>query len=267
MKAVRIHEFGGEEVLKYEDAPIPEIQDDDLLVKVFATSVNPVDWKIREGHAKSLFPTKFPLTLGWDLAGEVTSIGTNIKNFKVGDSVYGRPSPTRNGAYAQYVAVKENEICLKPENISFIESATIPLVGLTAWQGLFDHGKLTPGQRVLIHAASGGVGTMAVQLAKWFNAYVIGTTSEKNKSFVKDLGADEVIDYKNGHFDKLSGIDLVLDLIGGQTQRQSLKVLKKGGRLITTVATEDMDTSEKEIHLENYMAQSLEFDSKLKKNL
>ncbi|HEY5408245.1 MAG TPA: NADP-dependent oxidoreductase [Ginsengibacter sp.] len=259
MKAIQIHEFGGPEVLKYEDAPKPKPGADEVVIKVFATSVNPIDWKIREGHAKGKFPIKFPLIPGWDVSGEIDEVGSNILNFRKGDEVYSRPDPTKNGTYAEYVVVKANLINLKPQSIDHEKAAAVPLAGLTAWQALFDYGKLQQGQKVLIHAASGGVGTFAVQFAKWKGAYVIGTTSKENMDFVKKLGADKVIDYKNEKFEeKLKNIDLVIDLIGGDTQKRSLKVIKRGGRLITTVQVENQEaTKEKNIHIEGFLAQSL----------
>src|ERR1035438_7771842 len=154
MKAVRIHQFGGPEVLRYEDAPMPPISSDEVLIKVHATSVNPVDWKIREGKSQGKFPTNFPLTLGWDVSGVVEQVGAGVKNFKIGDEVYGRPFPTRNGAYAEYIAVRENEISIKPASTTHDQAAAVPLACLTAWQGLFDHGLLQKGQKALIHAAA-----------------------------------------------------------------------------------------------------------------
>jgi NADPH:quinone reductase-like Zn-dependent oxidoreductase len=258
MKAVRIHEFGGPEVLKIDDIPVPQPKADDVLIKVYATSINPIDWKIRNGDSKSKFPAPLPLTLGWDVSGVIEQLGDNVTNFKVGDEVYGRPDPTRNGAYAEYIVVDAGQINHRPNTIDHVHSAAIPLAGLTAYQGLFDHGQLQPGQKVLIHAASGGVGSYAVQLAKWKGAYVIGTTSEKNMDLVKSLGADEVIDYKKYKFeDKLKDIDLVFDTVGGDTQKRSLQVLKNGGRLITTVKPEYQEAAKvKNIHLEGFMAKS-----------
>jgi len=258
MKAIRIHEFGGPEVLKYEDAQQPMPAANEVLIKVHATGVNPIDWKIRAGHAKGKFRVEFPLIPGWDVAGEIEEVGSDIINFRKGDEVYARPDPTKDGTYAEYVTVKANEIALKPKSIDYNKAAAVPLAGLTAWQALFDHGKLEEGQKVLIHGATGGVGSYAVQMAKWKGAYVIGTTSSKNIDFLKDLGADETIDYKNGKFeDRVKDIDLVIDLIGGETQKRSLQVLKKGGRLVTTVAPQYKDLAkEKNIHLENFMAQS-----------
>jgi len=259
MKAIQIHKYGGPGVLKYEEAPKPSPGADDVIIKVFATSVNPIDWKIREGHAKGMFPVKFPLIPGWDVSGEIDEVGSNILNFRKGDEVYSRPDPTKNGTYAEYVVVKANLVNGKPQSIDHEKAAAVPLAGLTAWQALFDYGKLQQGQKVLIHAASGGVGTFAVQLAKWKGAYVIGTASKENMAFVKKLGADKVIDYKNEKFEeKLKNIDLVIDLIGGETQKRSLKVIKKGGRLITAVQLGNQEEAkEKNIHIEGFLTQSL----------
>lgn len=179
MKAIRIHEFGGPEVLKLEDAPRPVPGMDEVLIKVYASGVNPIDWKIREGHAKEKFPINFPLIPGWDVSGEIEEAGGNVKNFKTGDEVYSRPDPTKNGTYAEYVTVRADQAGMKPKSIGHEQAAAVPLAGLTAWQGLFDHGKLQRGQKVLIHAATGGVGSFAVQFAKWAGAYVIGTAARK----------------------------------------------------------------------------------------
>ena len=258
MKAVRIHEYGGPEVLELEEAPMPKPATDEVLVKVYATSVNPVDWKIREGARKEKFPADLPLILGWDVSGVIIEVGENVLQFKSGDEVYGRPDPTKDGAYAEYMVVKANQLGRKPKSIDHVNAAAVPLAGLTAWQGLFERGHLEKGQKVLIHAASGGVGTFAVQFAKWKGAYVIGTTSAANISFVKQLGADEVIDYHNENFeDKLNDIDLVFDTIGGETQKRSIQVLKNGGKLITTLKPEFLaEARQKHIYLEGYTAQS-----------
>jgi len=264
MKAIVIREFGGPEVLKMEEMPVPTPSADEVLVKIYASGVNPVDWKIRKGLRKDKFPVNFPLILGWDVSGVIQEVGEDVKDLKAGDEVYGRPDPTKNGTYAEYIVVKANQLAIKPKSIDHIHAAGVPLAGLTAWQGLFDHGHLEKGQRVLIHAASGGVGTFAVQFAKWKGAYVIGTTSSQNVNFVKQLGADEVIDYKKEKFEeKIENIDLVFDTIGGETQKNSLKVLKRGGILITTLKPENEEVAkEKNIHIEGYMAQSNPSDLK-----
>ena len=258
MKAIRIHEFGGPDVLRTDNIAVPAPADDEVLVKVYATSINPIDWKIRKGASQAKFPVTLPFTLGWDVSGVVEQKGDNVTGFEVGAEVYSRPSPARNGAYAEYIVIKASEVARKPNTIDHVHAASVPLAGLTAWQGLFEHGKLQKGERVLIHAASGGVGTFAVQFAKWKGAYVIGTTSEKNIDLVKQLGADEVIDYKNEQFDeKLKDIDLVFDMVGSDTQKRSIKVLKNGGRLVTTVKPEETrEAKDKNIHVQGYMALS-----------
>ncbi len=259
MEAIRIHSFGGPEVLKAEEAPTPEPKADEVLIKIYASGVNPVDWKIREGMNKERFPTHFPLIPGWDVSGVIEKTGGEVNNFKKGDEVYSRPDLTKNGTYAEYVTVKASLVALKPKTIDHVHAAGVPLAGLTAWQGLFDFGKLKAGEKVLIHAASGGVGSFAVQFAKWKGAYVIGTTSEKNIDFVKSLGADEVIDYKKEKFEeRLKNIDLVFDTLGGEIQKKSFHVLKEGGRLITTVRPESTDESKsKHIRVEGFMANSI----------
>ncbi|WP_025146662.1 NADP-dependent oxidoreductase [Pedobacter jeongneungensis] len=259
MKAVRIHEFGGPEVLSIDEIPVPQPAPDEVLIKVHATSVNPVDWKIREGQRKEKFPAKLPLTLGWDVSGNIEDLGEKVSSFRKGDEVYGRPDPTKNGAYAEYIVVKANIISIKPTSIGHTEAAAVPLAGLTAWQALFDHGLLKTGQKVLIHAAAGGVGTYAVQFAKWKGAHVIGTASSANIDFLKRLGADEVIDYKMEDFETvLSDVDLVLDTIGGETQFKSLNILKAGGRVITTLMPEFVaEAKAKKLHLIGFTAQSI----------
>lgn len=259
MKAIRIHGYGGPEVLSIDEVPVPEPGKDEVLVRVHATSVNPVDWKIREGLRKEKFPSKLPLTIGWDVSGVVEQVGEKVSNFRKGDEVYGRPDPTKNGAYAEYIVVKASLLSIKPLGIGHTEAAAVPLAGLTAWQGLFDHGLLKDGQKVLIHAAAGGVGSYAVQFAKSKGAYVIGTASDHNIEFLKRLGADEVIDYNMESFEtRLNDIDLVLDTIGGDTQLKSIEVLKPGGRLITTLAAEFVtEAKAKNVHLIAYVVQSI----------
>src|SRR6202030_1339348 len=236
MKAVQIHNYGGPEVLKYEDAPRPEPQADEVLIRVHAAGVNPIDWKVREGHMKDFWPHKFPLILGWDLSGVVEELGRGVARFKIGDEVYSLPDPTRNGAYADYIVVREPELALKPNSLHHICAAAIPLAALTAWQSLFDTAQLQPGQRVLIHAGSGGVGHFAVQLAKWKGAYVFATASTKNQDLLRELGVDEPIDYTQRRFENVArNIDIVLDTLGGETQERSWSVLKKGGNLLSLV--------------------------------
>lgn len=236
IKAVRIHSYGGPEVLRYEDAPRPEPADGEVLIRVHGAGVNPVDWKVRAGYLKTFIPYSLPLIPGWDVSGVVEETGANVNRLKRGDEVYSRPDLTRNGAYAQYVAVRESEVALKPKSIDHIHAAAIPLAALTAWQALFDAGSLAAGQTVLIHAAAGGVGTFAVQFAKWKGAHVIGTASGRNQSFLRELGVDDPIDYQKTRFeDVVRDADLVLDAIGEDTQKRSWQTLKKGGILTSIV--------------------------------
>ena len=236
MKAIRIHKYGGPEVLQYEDAPRPKPQAGEVLVRVKAAGVNPIDWKVREGHMKDFWPHKFPLILGWDLSGVVEEVGPGVSRFKIGDEVYSIPDPTRNGAYADYIVVRESELALKPNSLHHIRAAAVPLAALTAWQSLFDTAQLQPGMRVLIHAGSGGVGHFAVQLAKWKGAYVFATASTKNQDLLRELGVDKAIDYTQQRFEDVArNIDIVLDTIGGETHERSWSVLKKGGNLVSLV--------------------------------
>src|SRR5213083_2035176 len=244
MKAIQIHNYGGPEVLHYEYATRPEPQAGEVLVRVHAAGVNPIDWKVREGHMKDFWPHKFPLILGWDLSGVVEELGRGVSRFKIGDEVYSLPDPTRNGAYADYIVVRESELALKPKSLHHPRAATVPLAALTAWQSLFDTAQLQPGQRVLIHAGSGGVGHFAVQLAKWKDAYVFATASTKNQDLLRKVGVDEPIDYTQQRFEDVArNIDIVLDTIGGQTQERSWSVLKKGGNLVSLVQPPSEETA------------------------
>jgi len=246
MKAVRIHRYGGPDVLTYEEAPRPEPGAGEVLIRVRAAGVNPVDWKIREGHMKNMIPYTLPMIPGWDVSGVVEAAGASVARFKKGDEVYSRPDVSRNGAYAEFIVVKESEVAAKPKSIDFVQAAGIPLAGLTAWQALFDLVGLEPGQRVLIHGASGGVGGFAVQFAKAKGAYVIGTASKGNVDYVRQLGADEVIDYRAQRFEEAArDIDVVLDTLGGETQERSWNVLKKGGALVSLVQPPSKEEAER----------------------
>jgi NADPH:quinone reductase-like Zn-dependent oxidoreductase len=239
MKAIRIHNYGGPEVLQYEDAPRPKPQAGEVLVRVHAAGVNPIDWKVREGHMKDFWPHKLPLIPGWDLSGVVEEVGPGpaaAGRFKKGDEVYSVPDVSRDGAYAEYIVVRESELALKPKSLHHVRAAAVPLAALTAWQALFDAGQLVSGQRVLIHGGSGGVGHVAVQLAKWKGAHVLATASTKNQELLREIGVDEPIDYTKQKFEDVArDVDLVLDLIGGETQERSWSVLKKGGVLLSLV--------------------------------
>ncbi|BAZ69581.1 MAG: NAD(P)-dependent alcohol dehydrogenase [Pelatocladus maniniholoensis HA4357-MV3] len=238
MKAVVIHRYGSADVLQYEDVAPPTIKADELLVKVHASCINPADWKIRKGMLKIVTGNKFPMILGFDLAGEVVEVGSNVTRFTIGDSIYGTLKPPNGGAYAEFVAVPENCTALKPTNISYAEAASVPIAGLTALQGLRDQGNIKPGQAVLINGASGGVGIFAVQIAKILGAEVSGVCSTKNLEFVKSLGADRVIDYTQQDFtqDPVQ-YDIIFDAVGKQSFFDCKKVLKPNGIYLTTLPT------------------------------
>lgn len=234
MKAVRVHAYGGLDVLRYEDAPKPAPNEGEILVRIHAAGVNPVDWKVRDGYMKDVWPAQFPLTLGYDVAGTVEEVGAGVSEFAIGDAVY---TLIRNGGYAEYAAFPAKDTARKPQTLDFVQTASLPLAALTAWQALFDHAHLEAGQSVLVHAASGGVGHFAVQLAKNKGAQVVATASARNHDFVRSLGADEVIDYNTTQFeDVVHDMDVVLDTMGGETQKRSWNVLKPGGILVSIVS-------------------------------
>ncbi|HTZ98787.1 MAG TPA: NADP-dependent oxidoreductase [Candidatus Aquilonibacter sp.] len=230
MKAVRVHEYGGPEALQYEDAPRPQPAPGEVLIRVHAAAINPVDRAMRQGYFKERIPFKLPFIPGWDVAGVVEAVGSGVSRLKPGDEVYGRTDLSRDGSYAEYMVARESEIALKPKSIDFVTAAAIPLAGLTAWQALFDQGQLSAGQTVLIHGGAGGVGHFAVQLAKIKGARVIATASARNHDFVRSLGADQVIDYNTTRFeDVVRDVDVVLDSITGDVADRSYGVIKKGG--------------------------------------
>lgn len=236
MKAVRIHAYGGPEALVYENAPRPSPEQGEVLVRIHAGAVNPVDWKIRAGYMKDFMPISFPAILGMDLSGVVEAVGPGVKLFKAGDEVYAMANMKKGGTYAEYIAIEEGILAIKPSSLDHVHAAAIPLAGLTAYHGLFEVGNLKSGQKVLIHGAAGGVGAFAVQLAKWKGAHVIGTASTRNLAFLRELGVEQAIDYTAKPFEKgLSDVDLVIDTVGGETQQRSWRVLKKGGILASTV--------------------------------
>jgi NADPH:quinone reductase-like Zn-dependent oxidoreductase len=234
MKAIVINTYGNEDVLNYVDVERPEPKADEVLVKVHAAGVNPADWKIRDGMGES-FGFKLPLILGGDIAGTVEAVGNGVEEFKQGDAVYGMTLSSLSGAYAEYAVTKTDAIVLKPESINFEEAAAIPIGALTAWQAMFDLAHLSSGQRILITGASGGVGSMAVQLAKAKGAIVIATASGRNEQFVRALGADEFVDYTKQNFEEVvKDVDVVFDTIGNDTQERAFQTLKKGGFLVTS---------------------------------
>lgn len=245
MHAVMIHQYGDSNVLQYEETQIPSIRPDEVLIKVHAAGVNPIDWKIREGHRKDN-TRKLPFIPGWDVSGTVEQTGSLISQFKKGDVVFARPDPSRNGAYAEYVSVAGFELAIAPSRITLEKAAGVPLAAQTAWVGLFEQGLLDREHTILIHGASGGVGSFAVQLAKYAGAYVIATTSSQNVEMVRSLGADVVIDYTAEDFTKrIDKVDMVFDTIGGETQAKSYEVIHQGGKLISTVGIEDEATANK----------------------
>lgn len=245
MKAVQINDFGDRSVLALNDIAIPTPAENEVLIKVKSASVNPVDWKIREGYLQPMLNHPLPLTLGWDVSGEVAAIGENVSSLKVGDAVYSRPDIAKNGSYAEYMTVAADEVALKPSSLTWQEAAGVPLASLTAWQSLYEFAKLEAGERVLIHAGSGAVGQFAIQLAKLRGAYIYTTTSSRNTELVQSLGADQAIDYHQEDFSELKDIDVVFDTIGGDTQANSWKTLKKGGRLVSITENPDEATATK----------------------
>lgn len=232
MKAAYINRYGKIDDVQLDEQPKPSISKDSVLVKVHAVSINPLDLRVLEGEFKAILPVKFPFILGNDFAGVVAQVGSNVTQFKVGDEVYAKTD--LNGAFAEYTIVQQSSLALKPQNISMEHAASLPLVSLTAWQALVEIAKLRSGQKVLIHAGSGGVGSIAIQLAKHLGATVATTTSGKNTRWVRELGADIIIDYKTMDFEQeLKDYDVVLDTQGGKTLEKSLNVVKRGGRIIS----------------------------------
>lgn len=234
MKAFVLDRYGKNEQLRVTDVPEPELRANDVLIEVHAAAVNLLDVKLRNGEFKLILPYHTPLVLGHDVAGVVVGIGPQVSLFKVGDEVYARPDDFRIGTFAERIAVREDSVAIKPKNISMEEAASIPLVGLTAWQALVEKARLKKGQKVFIQAGSGGVGTLAIQLAKHLGATVATTTSVGNTALVKSLGADVIVDYKKDAFEeRLSGYDVVLNSQDSKTLSKSLGVLKHGGQLIS----------------------------------
>lgn len=234
MKAVRIHSYGGADVLSYEDAPRPVPAADEVLIRVHAAGVNPLDWKVRAGYLQGMLNYAFPVIIGTDVSGVVEEAGADVTGFQAGDAVYGYVDVTRAGAYAEYVAVPATMVVRMPQSLDHVQAAAVPLGALTAWQSLFDTAELDAGQTVLIHGAAGGVGTFAIQLAKLRGARVVGTASGHNLDFLRQLGADEAIDYTTTRFEEaVRDVDLVLDAVGGETTQRSWGVLKRGGMLIS----------------------------------
>ncbi len=235
MKAIRIHSYGGADQMQLDDAPIPPCGPHDVLVRVVAAGVNPLDWKLRNGAMADRVPQAFPITLGQDGAGVVRAVGGAVTDFKTGDEVYFYAELGRGGSYAEYVAVAADQVALKPRTASFAAAAALPAPGQAAWTALMDTAHIERGQRVLIHGAAGALGSIAVQLAKQQGLHVVATASAADLALVRSLGADEVIDYRAQRFqDIVIGMDVVLDTLGGPTQEASWGVLKAGGMLVAT---------------------------------
>jgi len=234
MRAFILDRYGSKVALRAGELADPEVREDDVLVQVHAAGVNLIDSKLRSGEFKLILPYRVPFVLGHDVAGVVVRVGARVKQFKVGDEVYARPADHRIGTFAELIVVNEKDLALKPKNLTMEEAASIPLVGLTAWQALVERGQLKQGQKVFIQAGSGGVGTFAIQLAKHLGATVATTTSTSNVDMVRSLGADVIVDYKAEDFEaKLSGYDLVLHSQDNKALEKSLRVLRPGGRLVS----------------------------------
>jgi NADPH:quinone reductase-like Zn-dependent oxidoreductase len=236
MKAIRIHGYGGTDNLHYDEVPRPDPQPGQVLVRVHAAGVNPIDWKIREGYLKQVFDYPLPLIVGTDVAGVVEAVGTGVTTLQVGQDVYGVVDMTLSGAYAEYALGYAEAIAPKPQSLDYIHAASVPIAAMTAWQALFDAADLQPGQTVLIHGAAGGVGGYAIQFAKWKGAQVIATASAANIDYVKNLGADRAIDYAAQSFEEeAQDVDVVFDLVGGETQARSWQIIRSGGVLVSTI--------------------------------
>ncbi|NWL88139.1 NADPH:quinone reductase [Paenibacillus sp. 79R4] len=234
MKAITIEKYGKRVPFVMTEQPMPDIGEQDVLVEIHAASLNPIDYKIKQGKAKILLNYKFPLILGNDFSGVVVKVGRRVNTFKPGDEVYGRPRKNRIGTLAEFIAVHEEDLWLKPQNLTFEEAASIPLIGLTTYQAFVDILNLQKGQKILIHAGSGGVGTFAIQLAKLMGAFVATTASEKGDELVKSLGADLIINYKKENFEEiLTGYDAVFDTLGGEALEKSFRILKPGGQIVS----------------------------------
>ncbi|WP_144701849.1 NADP-dependent oxidoreductase [Fictibacillus phosphorivorans] len=237
MKAMIIDRYGEDVALQETKIDIPEIGEQDLLIRIHAASINPIDFKIRDGKVKMLLSFQMPLILGNDFSGTVEQVGSKVTKFQPGDKVFGRPRKSRIGTFAEYISIHEEDVAIAPSNISLIESASLPLVGLTTWQAFHDVLQLKEGQKILIHAGAGGVGTFAIQLAKTMGAYVATTASNRGYDLVKSLGADEIINYKEQDFEKvLKGYDAVFDTLGGTSLEKSFKVLRPGGKIVSVSA-------------------------------
>jgi len=242
MKAIRIHEFGHSDKLNSEEAPVPKIQDSEVLVKIHDAGVNPMDWKVREGYMKGAQPSVFPLTMGQDFSGEILDIGSKVQKFKTGDKVFG----FARGTYAEFAAIAEDKVALMPTSADFVTAAALPTPGLTAYQILIDTIRAKEHDRILIHGAAGAVGSFLVQIAQHLKIDVIANASAEDSEYLKRIGAKQVIDYKTERFEDLvQNLDAVIDLVGGETAKRSYSVVKKDGILLSTVGAVDPKEAEK----------------------
>jgi alcohol dehydrogenase len=237
MKSVQIYRYGSKEVMQVNpNTSKPNLSSGKLLIKVLAAGVNPIDWKVREGMFQTVKPLRFPATLGMDFSGVVEDVGENVHGFKKGDEVYGQSNYFNDdtGAFAEFIVVSSETCAIKPKNISHLQAAALPLAAISAWQALVDYMKISKGDKILIHGGAGGIGVFAIQIAKYLGAYVATTVSSSSQKFVKELGADEVIDYKNQTFEKLlNNYDAVFDNVGGDVYLNSFKILKPGGLIVS----------------------------------
>jgi alcohol dehydrogenase len=248
MKAAQLIQYGGKEAVAINEIPRPKVSEGKILVEVHAAGVNPFDWKVQQGYMKDSMPLQLPITLGGDLAGIVSEVGANVSGFTVGDEVYGQGSffGGATGSFAEFDLALPTSLSKKPEKLSLAEAGAVPLAGVSAVQALFDHIKLSSGQKILIHGGAGGIGTMAVQIAKHIGAYVATTVSTDDIDFAKTLGVDEVIDYKTQQFeDVIKDFDAVFDTVGGDTNKRSYQVLKKGGVLVSMTTPPDEELAQK----------------------
>jgi len=266
MKAVVVNEYGSPEVLKYQDAPKPEPKDDEILIRVVAAAVNPVDSYVRQGMFAKRGLDNRPLIIGYDIAGVVEKTGANAKKFKAGDKVYSYLSVMRGGGYAEFAVAKESEAALKPKNINFVEAAAVPLAATTAWQALVDSAKIRKGQTVLIHGGSGGVGSFAISIAKSRDTKVIATASTAHQQLLKQLNVDQAIDYTTTKFeDVVKDVDVVLNCVRADALARSYSVLKKGGTLVSI--TDEPDQTECAKHEINCSRLGAHPDSKVLEEL
>ena len=256
MKAVRIHNFGDVHMLRHDEIELPTIESHEVLIKVIATAVNPVDWRVRDGFLKEMVPHQLPLTLGWDVAGIVHQVGSAVSHLDLGEPVYALADISRDGAYAEYIAVDAAAVAVKPRTISFAAAAALPLVGTTAWEAVINKANIQKGQTILIHAGAGGVGSMAVQLAHWRGARVIATASNRHHELLHSLGADEVIDYNDVDFSGVvKNVDAVIDTMGGDIRTASWQTLKSGGILVALLPVDEAEASARGLRAEFFFVQ------------